>query len=571
MKKCILKKGILSVCTILLLAGGSKGLAATINDADINVENNTVSISGNIGLSEKDIVLIVLNPGAELENIGDNPLYLQHQKVISSDDNGDFFYTFKLNLDGENDSGTYKFYIGGKNVGEPVYNEFYFASESEVNEIITKLLEAESQKEIYDIIKDEENAKKLSVSTFKPFSEQDKSEISKLLFNILKSLEQETYSKADMQKIIYECAVVSAFNNGKDELVTDENDDFLYEDVLKISELDKEFNMTLIEIYNDTVSNEGRELIRESLFNKSYNNIDELRKDFAKQILLKGLTNVEKSGFSHVKKILTDENAKVVGLEITKTLTDNNAIAIASEKEYTSIKALQDKIDSLKNTVTATGGKNNTGSTGGTFGSISVDKTGYVTTETEKAEVKEDTGKNKRFTDLEEYSWAEEAIYSLQEKGIVNGVSDSEFAPKGNLTREQAVKILCLAAGIEGIKALGGFLDVDSNAWYAEYIMAAKEAGVVKGISDTEFGIGEKITRQDFAVMILRAFELSAEQGDVQFTDYDTVSDYAKEAVKTLSKKGIINGYADGTFKPFANCTRAEAAVIIYRILGGNA
>lgn len=565
MKNVKIKKKFSAFLMALVVAGVNGVYAAELNDAKIDIETNVVEISGNVGERDKDIVVMVLNPGGTLENIKDNTGYLQHQWGIKSGENGEFNYSFKLNLDGNNDSGTYRVYIGGKTVGEPLYKEFYYASEEDVKELINKIETADSVNTILSIISDADNAKKLSVDAFVPFEAEDKTEIARVLFENVKN-SGKNHTASQMQKLIFEASVVAAFNNGDDELVM-ADDEFLYDDILKISTLDEDLDITLLDVYNSTISEEGKKLIREAMFNNQYNTSDELRKDFAKNILLKGMTNPKKNGFEHVKKILTDKNVKFAGLKINKTLTNDNMITLVSESEYASIEALQKKFDSLKKT---TASSSNKGSSGGSVGSVSINIVDYKPKDEDKEIVLTPVNKEKNFTDLENYSWAEDAIYDLKEKGIISGVSEDEFLPEGELTREQAVKILCISAGIEAVNEPSGYSDVDDSQWYAGYITAAKNKGLINGISETEFGVGEKITRQDFAVMIQRVFELKGSNEDVKLADFEDVSEYAKGAVATLSEKSIISGYEDGSFKPFNNCQRAEAAVIIYRVLGGS-
>ena len=111
-----------------------------------------------------------------------------------------------------------------------------------------------------------------------------------------------------------------------------------------------------------------------------------------------------------------------------------------------------------------------------------------------------------------------------------------------------------------------GFEDVSDGAWYKEYVQTALQLGIVNGVSADRFGVGAPITRQDMAVMTLRALtaaEITLE-GDmsVQFADVDEISIYAAEGVNALVSAGIING-SDGKFLPNDNLTREQAAKII--------
>ena len=122
------------------------------------------------------------------------------------------------------------------------------------------------------------------------------------------------------------------------------------------------------------------------------------------------------------------------------------------------------------------------------------------------------------------------------------------------------------AADVQVDEAENTFTDV-ADAWYKSYVLKAKNLGIVNGISDTEFGIGSNITRQDMAVMITRMFEAkNLEISDANaddFSDADIVSDYAKKSVNFMKAIGLIEGY-DNLYRPLDNLTRAEAAKVIY-------
>ena len=143
--------------------------------------------------------------------------------------------------------------------------------------------------------------------------------------------------------------------------------------------------------------------------------------------------------------------------------------------------------------------------------------------------------------------------------------------PQDTVTREQFVKMLVLAAKVETKGAIG-FADVPSDAWYYEYVAAAKNNGIVNGVSQTHFGIGLNITRQDIAVMIYNSCKAQGKTFDEQkntltFDDAVEIKDYAAEAVSQLCAAGIIKGRDNNMFAPTGNATRAEAAELICRML----
>ncbi len=240
-----------------------------------------------------------------------------------------------------------------------------------------------------------------------------------------------------------------------------------------------------------------------------------------------------------------------------------------SGKSYDSIDDLKDALDDYKPSGSnkGNGGGSGGGSGSGGGGYIISDK--FVPKKEEVYDVPADTDEiQKAFKDLAGYEWAEEAITVLYADGVVNGVAEGRFEPARNITREEFVKLLCEAFGFGTANSVVTFEDVKADDWFAPYVARAVELDVIKGISDTEFGSGVLISREDMAVLIHRALSVAGKelQGEgVDFADGYTVSDYAKESVSALAGAGIINGIGDGVFAPKSYATRAQAAVIIFR------
>ena len=176
------------------------------------------------------------------------------------------------------------------------------------------------------------------------------------------------------------------------------------------------------------------------------------------------------------------------------------------------------------------------------------------------------------FSDLGAHDWAKADILYLYEKGIVSGVSNNSFKPESNVKREEFVKMLVEALEIPISGNNSGFFDSANGAWYEKYLSAAKESGIVNGRADGSFGVGNTITRQDMAVMMHRALSAmnklpNAQNKAQNFSDSNDISSYATDAVKLMQECGLINGMGDNTFAPHKEATRAQAAVIIRRIL----
>ncbi len=181
------------------------------------------------------------------------------------------------------------------------------------------------------------------------------------------------------------------------------------------------------------------------------------------------------------------------------------------------------------------------------------------------------------FTDIGSVTWAQKAIVAMSAVNIISGKEEGKFYPDDNVTRAEFVKMLIgtleYAGRIDTSDKTCSFADVAEDAWYYDAVAIAVNNGIVQGISDTEFAPNANITRQDMAVMMYRAAKVAnislASGAELIFTDADAISDYAREAVTAMSKANIINGFEDGTFSPKTNATRAQAAVVIYRTVGG--
>lgn len=174
------------------------------------------------------------------------------------------------------------------------------------------------------------------------------------------------------------------------------------------------------------------------------------------------------------------------------------------------------------------------------------------------------------FLDMEGFEWAYEAVMSLKKQGVVDGDGTGCFNPDKYVTREEFAKIVVLAFELYSSNAKLDFDDVAQDAWYAPYVASAKSGGIIIGINEAEFGTGRAIIRQDMAVMLKRIYDMAdiTKSGEaVSFSDYDEISGYAQDAVDVLSRAGVLNGDDKGKFMPYGNVTRAQSAKAVYELL----
>jgi len=177
----------------------------------------------------------------------------------------------------------------------------------------------------------------------------------------------------------------------------------------------------------------------------------------------------------------------------------------------------------------------------------------------------------REFSDLGKYPWAKKEIELLAGKGIIKGRTETAFDPAAPVTRAEFAALLTRLLNLEGSSSSHPFTDVESQKWYADEVAAAYNSGVITGRSADKFDPDGLITRQEMAAMIARVlfregYRPADEAELAVFVDADDIAAWAQNAVSTALREGIIQGMGDNTFKPKAKATRAQAAVMLYRL-----
>lgn len=205
------------------------------------------------------------------------------------------------------------------------------------------------------------------------------------------------------------------------------------------------------------------------------------------------------------------------------------------------------------------------------YTAYNVDGTSYTgTVRITFREVEEDGSQH--FHDVKKnLAWAAEAIDYLFEHGIISGTGSGYYNPNASISRGDFILMLCRAFDLRA-DAKGNFSDVDSDSYYSGAIAVAKELKIAKG-GNEKFNPRSALSRQDAMVLIYRALEaadITIEEGSEldlrDFSDRNKISDYAVDAVAAMVKADIIKGYG-GKLSPQRSVSRAEMAVILYRIL----
>lgn len=172
------------------------------------------------------------------------------------------------------------------------------------------------------------------------------------------------------------------------------------------------------------------------------------------------------------------------------------------------------------------------------------------------------------FQDLQPGAWYSEAIAYVYALGLMQGVAEGEFAPNANLSRAMLAQIIYNMAGQPETSANSSFADVADNVWYSKAISWANAQGVVTGYSAAEFAPNAEITREQMIVMLWRyAGQPTTSWQQADFPDWPQSSAYARQAICWAAECGLIKGHSDGTLRPQATATRAEAAQVLQNYL----
>ena len=327
-------------------------------------------------------------------------------------------------------------------------------------------------------------------------------------------------------------------------------------------------------LYKETISDEAVNAVYADLKANKPLTMNEFEKAFNKNVILKGIEKEE--NYTQTQTII-ENTTSITGIDLSvyNTLNETKPVIEALSKKsfanYGLLKSAFDAAVTAKKTAENNVNTSNTQRPSVSFGGGG-GGTAVIPAPMEKTEIAVNPEPTEEpivptfgFTDLSGFDWAKDAINNLYDKGIVNGVSKSAYNPSGDVKREEFVKMIDTLYSAESTTST--FTDVNQSEWYASYINKAVTAGIIKGMNENTFGLGQGVTREDMAVMIVRALKLETNITGETFSDDLNISSYAKEAVYTLRSKGIISGTGNGNYEPKRVMTRAEAAVLINNIL----
>lgn len=545
------------------VAVGLFGTAAAAPLAEVtDVLTDTLSISGEAPYGSYASVLVT------------NPGYTYEQAIAGDSDAVQYFGGTRVGVSGY----SFEFPINGSIGGEfGVYVDVDGEEDSTTLSYYTSSYKIDG---IYALntAEDANDAKKILGETMAIFSfdddplytESDESEIAKAIINIRDTEASGAFSDnlEDLETtvgLLKKALILGALNSGAEEAVIQDGNFAFAAEI-------GAFNTDEYDDYMNNLSSEGIKNVNKGMLDNDFESCEEAVEKFNELVYFNVLMNYCKNGYGHIQNYFEKYKSayKAAGFDIPSK-ADRELYLDMLDLDSKDLDDLADDFNDLRD-------DNNKGSgKGGTNGGFSGGGSGVgkapVSQEPEDetitylpADDKNDTpivqtpDSDKMFSDVDKAHWAYEAISVLSDRKILNGYENGEFRPDGSISRAEFASLLKRAFELSGEGE--AFEDVAKDAWYYDAVAALSAKGIING-SDGKFLPENSITREDAAVIIYRHLGVEP-AGNVEFADADSVSDYAKDAVATLSSLGVLSGYEDGTFRPQGTISRAEAAKILY-------
>lgn len=177
------------------------------------------------------------------------------------------------------------------------------------------------------------------------------------------------------------------------------------------------------------------------------------------------------------------------------------------------------------------------------------------------------------FADVEQQAWYYPAVRYVCYYGMMNGTSETSFAPEGGFSRAQMAQLLYNLEG-RPQTTRATYADVSPDAWYAAAVSWAVQSGILTGYGDGRIGPDDRITQEQLAVMLYRyagqkGYDTSAQADLSSFADVDAISPYARLPLAWAHGAGIVNGTDAGRLDPGGTATRGQSAAMMMRFHQG--
>ena len=540
----------------------------------VTVNGDHITIRGNLPVWDKtDISLRVFETGKENESVTEQNYFdvINHQDQTLADENGDFVFDYDMS----GDPGQYFFCIEARGYKINYISSFMYYGSGYIRNVLDKInlvKKSGSAQQLKEIIEENINVLKPDARYYDKFVTVG--EHIGELYESIKNMPEVSTVK-ELEKQCNEAAVITDIRFG-------ENADGVCAVLAEASDVLGLDNNDIYNVFLNTelISGADRESIASELIGAAYKSAEELTDALEKSTILTAANSVESYGgmrdiINAGKAVIpSSKYSEMAGLKYP----ENVYLALIGKTKhnvYQSIEELAGAVDAAvdeqrraENATVSGGGAGGSGRSGGSGGSgFSSGHSGAGISI--KRDLETEQKPTALFSDMEGYEWANDAVEELYRKNIISGVGNGMFMPGAQITREEFVKMIVAAFGISASDEQVYFSDVKTDEWYYPYIASAYSSGLVKGVREDMFGTGENITREDMAVICCRVMPelLKSSDAGADFFDFDEISDYASNSVSALYHAGIIKGMNDNRFVPQDTAIRAQAAVIISRMI----
>jgi len=179
---------------------------------------------------------------------------------------------------------------------------------------------------------------------------------------------------------------------------------------------------------------------------------------------------------------------------------------------------------------------------------------------------------SEHFVDLDVERWYHADTDYVLKNGLMNGTGNKLFSPNASVTRAMLVTILHRLEGEPTVETGSSFLDIHKSAYYSDAVIWAQQNGIVNGISETAFAPNNKLTREQIAAILHRyaqykGIDVATGESNLPFDDADEISGYALSAMKWACSTGLIKGRTPSILSPKGDATRVEIAAILHRFI----
>lgn len=524
-------------------------------ELEIEINDNRVDVTAGISPLSYGFLMTV-KKGGDIKN--NNNIFAVLEEQADEEGNVKFIFDMPAEKNNISSDGEYEVYVKDENQLSLI-GSFIYANRQSRDALIEQIKASDTSESIESIMLSEENRIVLEAIGFGTEAYSSLPETDRLIVADSFMSDKATSMTQEELKDLFNCYVaIQGINGGEEDIDIyikaanlKDHDDIRYE------KIDDEERL-------EHISNYMRN-------NRPYSDIDELKTAY---LQIDALYSINTAKFDKIDELFEkysvilelDDNKSYEEYKDTKNSTAINKSLLAMIKKSMPL-SIDELIEYFEEAVKSNSSSKSSGKSSGSSGGggATNSKGAVVTVPTETVEVKKQA-----FDDMDDYAWASEAVTYLAEKEIIKGDGTGKFDGNKKMTREEFVTMLVKAVNVyDPVAICDMYEDINKDAWYYSAVASARNAKIVEGISEKEFGIGRKISRQDLMTMAYRAAKGNlpeAVRDYNTFHDDDMISDYAKDAVYQLYMTGVVNGMGENTFDPLAPATKAQGAQIIYGI-----